>query len=74
MIISGTIQKNLWIKLTEYSEKENLIMDIGAKIYEQLIRDSVKLDLLKNYIKSSKFVDRDTLLILLGESEEKEND
>lgn len=39
---------------------------------EQLIRESERLEVIAEYVKNSKYIDRETLLILLG-FEPKEN-
>ena len=49
-------------------------MEIGFETIKELIGDSVKLDLIRTHLKSHKYITRDDLLMLLGESEEENND
>lgn len=45
---------------------------VSINDFDQLIRDSERLEIITEYAKNSKYVDKDTLLILLG-FEPKEN-
>ena len=45
-------------------------MEISVQMFEEFIKDSVKLDLVKKYVETNDYINKDILLILLGESNE----
>lgn len=48
-------------------------MELDFDVLKELIGDSVKLDLIRTHLKSHKYITRDDLLMLLGESEDENN-
>ncbi len=57
--------------LTEiFNSKEERCILISAGQYDRLVKSEERLQIVKDFVKSDKYLDRETLLILLGEKPE----